>query len=254
MSMPTLQSLGLTATESQLYELLLSSGEVPAAELIRESQLKRPTVYKALYSLEKKGLVQQKEIEKKIHFRPNSPTLLLEQAEQKFQEISQTRNMLQTVIPQMLTSYTLSVERPVVQIYEGVEGLKQIYQDTLKVGQDIDAILQTSEVDPELFHWLTTTYAKQRAKHKIHAKVIVASGKWSADYRKKDIEEYRTTRQVSDKLFPFQHEVNIYKDKVAFINYKKGEQLLGVVIKHPQIALTMKALFDLAWVGASESK
>lgn len=253
MSLLALQSLGLTTTESTLYELLLQLGEVPASDLIRESEFKRPTVYKALYALEKKGLLEQREVEKRIHFRPLSPTLLLEQAEKKFLEASQTRNMLQTVIPQLLSNYALSVERPVVQVYEGLDGLKKIYQDTLKEKKDIYAVLQTAEVNTELFKWLTGTYAKQRAKNKIHAKVIVASGKWSTDYQKKDIEEYRTTKVVSSTSFPFQHEVNIYGDKVAFINYKKGEELLGVVIKHPQISHTMKAIFDLAWMGTQSA-
>jgi hypothetical protein len=44
--------------------------------------------------------------------------------------------------------------------------------------------------------------------------------------------------------------VDIYGDKVAFINYKKGEALIGVVINHPQIAETMRAWFELAWAGA----
>lgn len=254
MSLTAFQSLGLTSTESTLYELLLKLGEVPARELIRETGLKRPTVYKALYALEKKKLVREEEKDKKIHFRPLSPTILLEQAEQNYLEANQTRNILQTVIPQLLTQYTQSVERPVVQIYEGLDGLKQIYLDTLKEGKDIYAILQTAEVEKDLFEWLTSTYAKQRAKNKIHAKVIVASGKWSKDYQKKDIEEFRTSRLVSNEAFPFQHEVNIYGDKVAFINYKKGEELLGVVIKHPQIAQTMKALFDLAWIGGQKIK
>ena len=61
-----LENLGLTQTEITLYELLLKLGETPAGEVIRQSGMKRPTVYKALYTLEKKGLVRQKDVKKKI--------------------------------------------------------------------------------------------------------------------------------------------------------------------------------------------
>ncbi len=250
MSLQALQSLGLTSTESDLYELLLKLGETPVADIIQRSGLKRPTVYKALYSLEKKGLVKQQDIKKKLHFRPESPTLLLEQAESKYKEAEQARSVLQTVIPELLSSYTLSVERPVVEIYEGVEGLKKIYVDTLEDRKPIFAVLQTEEVEPELYKWLEEEYGPKRAKLKIHAKVIVASGDWSSTYRKKDISYYRTTLLVPKAKFPFKHEVDIYGDKVAFIQFKKGEPLIGIIIKHPLIAETMKAWFDLAWVGA----
>ena len=43
--------------------------------------------------------------------------------------------------------------------------------------------------------------------------------------------------------------MDVYGDKVAFINYRT-DHLLGIVVKHPLIAQTMKAWFDLAWEGA----
>jgi sugar-specific transcriptional regulator TrmB len=251
MSIHALQSLGLSKTESDLYELLLKLGEVPVADIIQRSELKRPTVYKALYALEKKGLVSQKDIKKKIHFRPESPTVILEQAESRFQEAELARNTLQMVIPQMLTDYTLSVERPIVQVYEGFEGLKKIYLDTLSEKQPIYAVLQTTEVDEKLHKWLEEVYAPRRANLKLHAKVIVASGSWAATYQSRDVKHYRTTVLVPSDKFPFKHEVSIYGDKVAFMNYRKDEPMLGFVIHHKSTASTMKAWFDLAWEGAA---
>lgn len=245
--MNALANLGLSATESSLYELLLRLGEAPASDIIRDSGLKRPTVYKALYSLEKKGLVTQQDIKKKIHFRPSSPALLMEQAEKQYLEVSQSRNMLQTVMPSLLSAYTLSVERPVVQIYEGVEGLKKIYLDTIEENKPLFSFVQTATVEPELFKWLTQMYVKKRAAAKIHAKVIVASGDWSKNYEERNVEEFRTTKLVDNNRFPFQHEVIIYGSKVAFVNYKKDEALIGVVMNQETIAKTMKAIFDLAW-------
>ena len=39
----------------------------------------------------------------------------------------------------------------------------------------------------------------------------------------------------------------------GYINFKKGDALIGIVIHHPLIRQTMKALFDLAWKGAEKS-
>jgi len=247
MSLSYLQNIGLTDSESSLYELSLKLGEVPVSELIKQSKRKRPTVYKALQSLEKKGLIIQRDIHKKIHVRPESPTKLQEIADRESQRIEQTKKSLLAQLPALSLSYMHSTEKPVVRIYEGVDGLKKIYEDTLVVGEPVSALLQAATVDPALYKWLTTTYVRKRARKRIHAKVIVASSNLSREYMEKSKEEYRTTKLIDAKRFPFQHEINIYGDKVAIIHYKKDEPLIGIVIQHPQIAMTMQAWFDLAW-------
>ena len=249
MSLAFLQNIGITETESALYELLLKKGEVPITTLIRESKLKRPTVYKALHSLTKKGLVTQQDIRKKLHVRPESPSKLQELADKQYKQIEDTKLNLNALLPGLALSYTHSTDKPVVRVYEGVAGLKEVYNDTLTVGEPIFALLQSSIVEPELFDWLTKTYVKKRVKAKIHAKVIVASGPASKDYVQESKESYRTTKQIDSKRFPFQHEIDIYGDKVAIIHFKKDEPLIGIIIHHPQIAKTMKAWFDLAWGG-----
>lgn len=254
MSLSFLQNIGLTDTESQLYEILLKLGEVSVSVIIQESKIKRPTVYKALYMLEKKGLVTKRDIRKKIHVRPESPVKLQELADKKYQQLERAMESLNALLPSLALNYTISTERPVVRVYEGVEGLKQIYKDLLIDGKTIYAILQAANVEPELYKWLTTKFVKKRTRLKIHVKAIVASSPASREYLKKSKEEYRIARLVDAKRFPFQHEIDIYGDKVAIIHYKKDEPLIGMVIHHPQIALTMKAWFDLAWESTESSK
>lgn len=250
MPLPFLETIGLTTNEVNLYELLLRLGEVPAHRLIGESKLKRATAYKSLYSLEKKGLVTKRDIGKTLHFRPEPPTKLLELAEAQYRTLERAKHDVRSLIPQLTSSYILAVEKPVVTTFEGVEGLKQIYEDTLREKQPIYAVLQTEEVEGELFAWLTKTYVKRRAKLGITASVIVASGEFSKQYAENNEKELRETITVSAELFPFQHEVDIYGNKVAFIHFKKGEPLVGIIINHPKVAQTMKAWFDLAWEGA----
>lgn len=251
MSLSFLQNIGLTDTESHLYELLLRLGEAPVGTLIQESNLKRPTVYKALHMLHKKGLVTQRDIHKKIHVRPESPIKLQELADKKYEQLNRTKESLKAFLPSLAISYTLSTERPVVRVYEGIDGLKEIYKDLLIEGKTIYAILQAANVDPELYKWLTTKFVRKRVRAKIHVKAIVSSSAASREYLKKSKEEYRIARLIDSKKFPFQHEIDIYGDKVAIVHYKKDEPLIGMVIHHPQIALTMKAWFDLGWETAN---
>ncbi len=77
---------------------------------------------------------------------------------------------------------------------------------------------------------------------------------WVKKFIQEDIKAFRFSRVVPSAKFQFQHEVTIYGDNVVFIHYKKGDILLGMAIKHPHFAQTMKAVFELAWEGAERYK
>lgn len=251
MSLGFLQNFGLTRNEVELYELLVRLGEVPAQVILRETKFKRPTVYKSLYSLAKKGLITKRDIKKKIHFRPESPTKLLELADKQYKDLDRARANLQSVLPTLGTEYIQSTEKPVVRVYEGREGIKDIYKDTLIEGQLIYAVESLEEFDPEVWKWANEYYMRARPKMNIHTKVIISSGRRASLHRTRDIQHFRVTKEVPNDKFPFQLEVDVYGDKVAFINYR-ADHLLGIVVKHPLIAQTMKAWFDLAWEGAEK--
>lgn len=242
---------GLTLIQAQIYRLLIEHGQVTAGILVNESGLPRSTVYKILYELVGMKLVIQEEIKKVIRFKAVSPSLLLTRVDQALSRAQQEKETVSAMLPELSRLYIESTERPVVRVYEGVEGLKKIYLDTIEVGETIYAAHKYSFIDPKLREWLDNSYIRKRVTNKIHAKVIVAMGPGAKEYKTRDTKELRISKLVQDKLFPFQHEINIYGDRVAFIHFKKGEELVGVLIRHPNIAITMKALFDLAWIGAS---
>lgn len=254
MSLTLLQNLGLTPTEVTLYELLVKIGQVPISTLITETKIKKPTVYKALSSLQKKGLVTLSDVKKIQHASPVSPTKLLELAEKQYESMDRTREYVQSIIPALSSQYVQSVEQPIVTTYEGLEGLKRMYKDILETGAEGFSILQTEDMEKDLEDWLITYFSKQRAKKKMRLKVIVASGKAAKEFTRRDVPEYRYSAVVPFERFPIAHEVTIYGDKVAFLHYKKGERLVGSITKHPGFAQTMKVLFDLAWEKAQEYK
>lgn len=247
MSLSFLQKIGLSVQESLIYEILVKEGELPFSQVIVKVGLKRPTVYKLLYSLQEKGLVDVRDVKKKLHARPQPPEKLLKIADASYKDIELTRQSLLSFLPGLNSLYINSTEKPVVKTYEGIEGLKEIYEDLLNEGKPIYALVQAATVEPELYEWLTTTFVRKRIKAKLHVKALVASSKASKVYVDKSKQEYRTAKLIDGEKFPFQHEVEIYGDKVAIIHYKRDEPLIGIVIHHPQIALTMRAWFDLAW-------
>lgn len=254
MSTQLLQNLGLSHQEAEIYLLLLKYGESPVQKIVKESKLKRTTVYAILNGLEQNGLVTKKDILKKIHFKPVSPSKLVDIVEQESQKVAQTKSNLNAMLPHMNSLFLTSVEQPVVRMFEGIEGLKEIYKDILKDSKPGFSVLQEDDMDKELEEWVVTVFSKKRAQKKMPLKVIITSNKHVEQFQKNDAKYFRFSKVVPAHLFPFQHEVTIYGDKVAFINYKKGDTKLGMVVKHPYFAQTMKAFFDLAWNGSDMYK
>jgi sugar-specific transcriptional regulator TrmB len=155
---------------------------------------------------------------------------------------------LQKVVADAVDLYTPTSSGPVVSVYSGIEGIKEIYLDTLKLSGDqmIYAFLNPEEVHKDIYSWLTTEYVKERVKRGIAAHVYISGKKDSdhaAKYMASDEAEKRTTHYVEDFGKPFECEVDIYGDKVALINYNPKDELMGIIIHHPIIVQTIRSFY-----------
>jgi len=242
---------GLDDKEAAIYEILLKNGQQGVLELSKKSPYKRGDLYNILYSLRDKGIVEQTIKNKKIQFRPRDPYRLKEYIVEQEQKYREADGLIDSVLPGLSELFKMTTERPVVRVMEGFEGIKELYEDTLKVGKPIDAYLEASESEPRVWRWLRDNYVGRRVKAQIPARVIVsaADDKNSADYLAHDKEELRETKVVKKNLFPCKLEIQIYGNKVSFANYNKNDALVAVIVDNKNIAETMRGLFALGWEG-----
>jgi len=238
---------GFSEKEASVYDALLTLGESPAQAIVKETKLKRGIVYKILKDFESKDLVRTFTKHKKTYFKLEHPYTLTTHAEEELKKAQHAYTALQTNIANIVSSFNAAENRPGVKVFEGTEGIKELYADTLREGKEILAVLQTSDVDPEMYIWLTKHYAPKRAEAGIWAKVMVSEGEDTQKYINRDEKELRETKVIAKKKFPVAIEMNIYGDKVAFFNFKKGSPIIGILINNPFIAETMRALFYIAW-------
>lgn len=241
------RQIGLSKEESEIYQSLLENGALSASELAKTTSVKRTYIYTLVQDLVRKGLVIQEKRGRVTTFVAQSPDKLLELTESRKNALEQTRQALENVLPSLKSLYTVSGSKPIMTYFEGLEGIKKVYLDTLKEGKDIDALVETSKVEPEVYAWLTREYAPRRVKMGINVRAIVASGVKTEKYVRLNEAELRETRQVESKDYPFEHEINIYGSKLAIINHRKGYPLLGLIIDHPVVAKTFQSWFELTW-------
>ena len=120
-----LKSQGLEEKEAKVYLSCLQLGQTTVSNIARKAEIKRPTAYIILQKLSEKGLVSVKQTEKSIFYGPTHPKKLLTQLKQKEQT-------LKDAFPEILAIYNEHPHKPTVQIFEGIEGMRQVYNDILE--------------------------------------------------------------------------------------------------------------------------
>lgn len=240
---PVLTDLGLNDNEALIYELLLQYGPQGGAELTEKSGVGRGNVYNTLTSLKMKNLVEEETGTKTI-YKPSDPEQLRRLAKIRQASAEAVSEQITAILPSLKSSYRLMTVQPTVRVFEGVEGLKDIYRETLRDGQTIYAYVSPDEPDARIYRWLTTTYVQERVKHDVHVKVVVNGSSQTAEYLAKNQAELREARFVKNDLYPFRGEIDVFGDKVAFISYK-SEELFGVIVESASIAETLRSSVKL---------
>lgn len=241
---PILKELGLTETEAVIYEVLLEQGPKPAKDLVIPSGLSRGNVYNAVTALVKKGLATEKKGVKTV-FEAAPPSSLQTILNQEQNRIRQLATSFESILPQLTSEFRFSTGKPVVRIFEGLDGIKQIYNEMLNDKAPIFALVSADEPDPEMFRWLRGPYATERIKRQIQATAIFGRSNKTDELIEAGQQEFRKAK-ISPQEYEFKGEINAFGNKVAFISYTK-DNLIGAVIDSPAISLTIQSAIRLAF-------
>ena len=178
-----------------------------------------------------------------VQYSVISPKHLLKRAQEKTDAFAEC-------LPELLALSILSSDKPSVQFYEGLEGLKMIYEDTLNYPEStLKAFLGYGKLEKGLERYLTYVYLPARVKRKITAQVLMPQERENANYApmdKRDTSFQRTQiRVVSNPTFQISNEINLYgEDRIALMMFNESE-MMGLIIKSKLLYTTLVSLFDL---------
>ncbi len=241
-----LQLLGLNQKEAKIYLASLELGEATIQEIASQARLKRPSLYHVIKDLIRRELMYSVVRERKRKFVAADPSEL-EKIVRRHDEV------LKEAIPELKAfTGTAALTKPKMRLYEGLDGVKVVYQDILETKKSVKAFSGV-KMGYQALGSFANEYIKERIKNNIPIKLIAPNDFWGREHQKKDKESKRETRLISKDKFPFEMEASIYGNKVNFVGFKKG-RLIGVIIENPEIARTMESIFDFAWECAEKSK
>ena len=243
----TLKQIGLSDKESKVYLSCLQLGKATVLNIAKKADLKRPNTYLVLDGLIKKNLTSSIIEGKKTYYIAENPSKLIYMIRVK-------ESLLNNILPNLNAVYNTSENKPNIRYYEGLNGLKNIWEETLEIkSKEMFWISPVKDIFETVGKEYLEKYIERRTEKGIRIKSLRVSFREEEDYKYKEKKTFaKTLRDIRfvPKEFNIKTTIIIYDDKVAVIS-SAGEGF-GVVIESKEFSNTMKILYDLLWKSSKK--
>lgn len=237
-----LRKIGFSEKEASLYVAGLEAGPATLQELVEISKLKRATIYDVIENLKKQGLVRTI----RRGTRGKRKVYVMEDPEHLFSFIKQKENALQGIYEDLKHLQNTSRKKPEVHIYQGLEGMKEIYKDLLEKSEEHIEMLSSKMPDNRMKQYWEVEHAQNRVKKGLRIKLIAPDLPIYKKMQADDKYSLRETRLIPAHSIPITSEVYAYNNKVAFVT-QEGDDSLGLVVKSEDAYKTINAILQYIW-------
>ncbi len=240
-----LEEVGISEKETKVYLASLEIGPSTVQKISQKANVKRATTYVVIENLIDLGLISTYIEGKKTFYVAEKPDRILEILKEKEKRLKDKISQIKEILPELMALYTDYKGKPVVRYYEGIEGLKAVYEDfvdTLKKDGIIYTFLPLDDFNESGIADKLKKRKKDRLKKRIRMKIIYTSKNGrNLSYEKESKKELKDNVFIDFNEFPIRGGMNIYGNKVFLIDYqgKKG----GVVIENKTLADFFRILF-----------
>lgn len=242
----SLIALGLSRKESSVYIALLELGRSVVSKIARRADVNRATAYVVLDELITKGLVSISGKEPKQEYIAESPDKL-PALFKKQQEVAREKETRAHELALQLKSIQKVGDRPQVRFYEGTEGLRAVFEDSLTATSGrIIAFCSIEDQHANIPNYYPEYY-QRRKRNGIFMRAIFPKTPEAIERVKENKNEFRDSVFAPPDEFRFHPAINVYDNKTMIASFREK---LGIIIESDEIADAMKKAFELAWIGA----
>lgn len=243
-----LLNVGLSAKEADVYLAGLQLGYSSVQEIAERAGINRTTAYTHIRNLISRGLINAVERMGKIYYVAERPEKLKFIYEQQEQEMRRKKEVLENLMPQLDSIYSLAKDKPSARYYS--------------YAKESDLELVRKEIEEcranEMFNIFNYEEHKDYINKAHIARILESVGKFSAIYIARNkvidvrIQPFLGNKKFQVKFLPeakfnFLSEVLIADDNVYIAG--RGDQL---VIKDKLFSQTMSLVFQALW-GLADS-
>lgn len=240
----TLKQLGLSEKETEVYLAMLRTGSTGAAAIARTAGLPRQTTYSLLEELVTQGFVEQSD-KKGVRQYYADPNAIGKLVTRRKEELDRAKKALDEEIPKLLSENRRGISLPVVQYYEGQEGLKRLFEDILDTHKSPKAKSFRGFGINRLYGGMESymrDFLKRRHKLGVTTNLFIADAPDNFGIKGPDTTLGRDIKRLDID----EQEAGIYLagKKAYFFSYKDN---MGVMIENQAITEYLKQAFDALW-------
>ncbi|MEW5997017.1 MAG: helix-turn-helix domain-containing protein [Candidatus Micrarchaeota archaeon] len=236
-----LTRLGFARNDARLYAALFQYGPLSAPRLSRELHMHRRNVYDALEKLAKRGLVRQIIKNRKRLFEVCPPSRIADAIKERQEELKEQVKLAESVAAEFarLKAPTLLAR---ALIYEGKDGLKDVFDDILATGADY-VVYGSPGMAPRIFRSFIEDFTEERCRRRIRLSIIYsdAARKRGEEMAKKPFTKVR----FMPERFCSPSETIVYGNKTAIVQW--APDFFAVVIESKETAHAQKGFFEQLW-------
>lgn len=239
-----LETIGLNKNETSVMLVLLENNPMFVASIAKAAKLNRSTAYGVLKLLADKGLASSIKKEGIVRYQSIAPDQLPGYIERRRDALAETKQRVAEMLPQLKLLRAKGTALPRVQFFEGKEGVKQAYEDTIennkgKILKDITGV-DTAMVS--LGEEWVNYYWRKRVKSGVKCVCLAPEGEWAGKIKADDEKHLRTTKFLPAQ-YGFNAELALYDNKVGIFSYAQ-ENPIALIIEDATVSDMMQKLFD----------
>lgn len=239
-----LKAAGLSENEIKVYVYLLKEGLSSPAQVARGTKIARNNVYYILRNLDDEDLIEQHRKNSRFMYKAAPPQALLDQLDRR-------RSGLEHIIPGLNDLYQVQKNKPIVEYFDGLDRIKDIFLESLQSQDLIRSVESTGllfKIDENFFRRYDQLLRKRGLF--THDLLTMDSTHEIAKEAAEAGNAYYKYRLMQKKYNDLSGQFLIWNDNVAHIAFE--QPYFGTIIRSKSIAGAMRALFDTAWEGAGE--
>lgn len=231
--------LGLSEGESKVYLVSLGMGPATILKISRATDIKRTTIYSIVEALKQKGLMAIEIKGWKKLFVAESP--------EKLDVISENRRKeLKSNLPRLLSIYNLKGEEGFIKYYEGIAGVKSVYERLIHDIKPKDNYMVIA--DQELWYNLDQKYfsdfIRRRARLNINIRMLLCDSEIARKHKKFE-RNYNEEIRILPKGTGFTANIIITPQKIVF--HQLTQPIMVLVVENKSIIKTHQEIFDMIW-------
>ena len=243
-----LEQLGLSEEEARVYLSVLELGGSYVSAIAKKAKVHRVSCYHTLDNLVRKGVISTFTKNNIKYFSVDSPQILVNQMEERFLKA-------QKILPELLSITNSLAYKPKIQYYEGLQGIKNVFDDTLNAEDEVLGYTNLAKLPSVIPKEYLKDYTQNKIEKGLKTRMLSPLSKDALHYTKRYYPKKFDRNLVeiffvNPEEFMFEYETNIYGNKVSMISLNPDE-LIGMIIESPVYAKTQRSVFNLAWLGAT---